>query len=359
MFLIKVILLPLSFLYGVVIFVRNKLFDIGVLASKSFDMPVISVGNITVGGTGKSPHVEYLIRLLKENHSLATLSRGYKRSSKGFLLATDRHSHQDVGDEPLQFYKKYSEVKVAVGEKRVHGVATLMNEFPKLDVVLLDDAFQHRWIVPGLNILLIRYSDIGDRQFMMPSGYLREWRRGRNRADVIMVTKSPDVFSPIEARRITDVLAPKPYQKVFFSYIKYLKIRPFTDFAGGLINEDPDFSIADYKVLLVSGIQNATSLRVYLEQKAIEVTVSDFSDHHNYSVADLLRIINEYDQIVGSKKIIITTEKDSMRLLDERLFPIFQNHPVFYIPIEIVIHHQENGFDTLVKDYVRRNKRIS
>lgn len=358
MFLIRVLILPVSFLYGVVIFVRNKLFDMGMLSSKSFEMPVISVGNISVGGTGKSPHVEYLIRLLKKDNSLATLSRGYKRSSKGFLLTTDNHTHQDVGDEPLQFYKKYPEVKVAVDEKRVHGVTTLMTDFPKLQVVLLDDAYQHRWIVPGLNILLIRYSDIGDRQFMMPSGYLREWRRGRGRADVIIITKSPEVFSPIEARRITDTLGPKPYQKVFFSFIKYLKAKAFTD-AAKVLEKEEGFDIEDCKVLLVSGIQNSSRLRTYLEQNTKEVTVSEFSDHHNYSVADLLRIINEYDEIVGAKKIIITTEKDSMRLLDERLFPIIQNHPVFYVPIEVVIHHKENGFDTLVKDYVRRNKRIS
>ncbi|MFT6717191.1 MAG: tetraacyldisaccharide 4'-kinase [Saprospiraceae bacterium] len=359
MFLIKVALLPVSFLYGVIVFVRNRLFDMGILSSKSFDIPVISVGNITVGGTGKSPHVEYLIRLLKQNKNLATLSRGYKRSTKGFLLATDAHGHHDIGDEPLQFYKKFPEVKVSVDEKRVHGVTTLMNDFPKLEVVLLDDAFQHRWIVPGLNILLIRYSDIGDKQFMMPSGYLREWRRGRNRADVIIVTKSPEVFSPIEARRITSALEPKPYQKVFFSYVKYLKAKPFTPVAELLEQREGAFAIADFKVLLVSGIQNSSSLRTYLEHKTKEVKVSDFDDHHDYSIADLLRIINEYDEIVGTKKIIITTEKDSMRLLDERLFPIIQNYPVFYVPIEILIHHQENGFDTLVKDYVRRDKRIS
>jgi tetraacyldisaccharide 4'-kinase len=359
MFLIRVIILPISFLFGIIVFVRNKLFDIGVLSSKSFDMPVISVGNIAVGGTGKSPHVEYLIRLLKKDESIATLSRGYKRSTNGFLVANEDHNHHDVGDEPLQFYKKFPEVKVAVDEKRVHGVLTLMNDDPKLDVVLLDDAYQHRWIIPGLNILLIRYSDIGDRQYMMPSGYLREWRRGRNRADIIIVTKSPQVFSPIEARRIASVLNPKPYQKVFFSYIKYLQEKPFTNSARELVEKEKQFNIDDYKVLLVSGIQNSSSIRTYLEQKTKEVIVSDFSDHHNYSMADLLRIINEYEEIVGSKKIIITTEKDSMRLLDERLLPVIQKYPVFYTPIEIVIHHQENGFDTLVRDYVRRNKRIS
>lgn len=322
-------------------------------------MPIISVGNISVGGTGKSPHVEYLIRLLKGDSEIATLSRGYKRSSKGYLLAVPGCSHRDIGDEPLQFFKKFPEVKVAVDEKRVRGVSRLMDDFPKLKSVILDDAFQHRWIVPGLNILLIRYSDIGDRQFMLPSGYLREGRRGRKRADVIIITKSPEIFSPIEARRITDVLAPLPYQKVFFSYIKYLAPKPFTQSAKLTVSKDDDFYLSEYKVLLVSGIQNSSSLRSYLEQKTKEVNVSEFNDHHNFSIADLLRIINEFNEIVGSKKIIITTEKDSMRLLDERLYPLIDDHPVFYLPIEVAIHHKENGFDTLVKDYVRRNKRVS
>jgi len=317
-------------MYGIVMSVRNKLFDMGILSSKTFDMPIISVGNISVGGTGKSPHVEYLIRLLKKDHSIATLSRGYKRLSKGYLLATNNHSHVDVGDEPLQFFKKFPSINVAVDEKRVHGVTTLMTDLPKLEVVLLDDAYQHRCIVPGLNILLIRYSDIGDGQYMMPSGYLREWRRGRKRADVIMITKSPEVFSPIEARRITDVLKPMPYQKVFFSYIKYLEPKAFTSIATSLLSEREEFVLADYKVLLVSGIQNSSSLRSYLEHNTKEVVVSEFKDHHNYTIADLLRIINEYGEIVGIKKIIITTEKDSMRLLDERLYPIIEKHPVLH-----------------------------
>ena len=357
MLILKLLLLPFSFLYGLVTYVRNKLFDFGVLPSKSFDMPVISVGNITVGGTGKSPHVEYLIRLLSQKYQVATLSRGYKRSSKGYLLTSHAHSHHDVGDEPLQFYKKYPEIKVAVDEKRVHGIKKLLGDLPSLEVILLDDAYQHRWVIPGLNILLIRYLDIGDRQYMMPSGSLREWRRGRNRADVILVTRSPEIFSPIEARRITDVLAPKPYQKVFFSYVKYLDLKGFTTSADQLLEDRVLFNLKDYKVLLVSGIQNSVSLQAHLEQKASKLFVSDFSDHHNYSMADLLRIINEFEGILGAKKVIITTEKDAMRLSEKRLYPVIQDYPIFYLPIEIMIH-QESSFDDLIKEYVQRNKRV-
>lgn len=357
MFLLKVLLLPFSFLYGLIIYFRNKFYDAGVLTSTSFDMPVISVGNITVGGTGKTPHVEYLIRLFQNEKKIATLSRGYKRKTKGFVLASSDSTHHSVGDEPLQFYSNFPGVKVAVDEKRVHGVQTLMDQFKDLDIVLLDDAFQHRSIIPGLNILLIRYSDVGETQFMLPSGLLREWRRGRDRADVIIVTKSPSVLSPIEARRITDIIAPKPYQRVFYSYIKHKGIVPFNDCGRELMNTD-DFALKDFKVLVVSGIANATTFKNYLGQNAMEVICSDFDDHHEFSIAELLRIIKEFDAIFGSKKLIITTEKDSMRLKDERLMPIIKNHPVFYVPIEVVIHHDEDSFDTLVKDYVQRNKRI-
>lgn len=358
MFILKVLLLPFSFLYGLIIFFRNKFYDAGVFRSTSFDMPVISVGNITVGGTGKSPHVEYLIRLLQDDYRVATLSRGYKRKTKGFLLAGKDMSHHQIGDEPMQFYSKYPNIKVAVDESRVHGVQTLMKEDKSLEVVLLDDAFQHRAIIPGLNVLLIRYSDVGEAQFMLPSGLLREWRRGRDRADVIIVTKSPDVFSPIEARRITDIIAPKPYQKVFYSYIKYQEIVPF-NVSAKLLKEQEDFNLKESKVLLVSGIANTSSLKTYLAQQCRELICSEFDDHHHFTIAELLRIIKEYEGIFGSKKLIITTEKDSMRLRDERLFPILKDCPVFYVPIEVMIHHDEESFDSLVKDYVRRNKRIS
>lgn len=357
MFIIKVLLLPFSFLYGLVMFFRNRFFDAGILSSKSFEMPVIAVGNITVGGTGKSPHVEYLVRLLQKDYKLATLSRGYKRKTKGFLVANANSSHNEVGDEPLQFYSKFSNLTVAVDEKRVHGVEQLMSLDKKLDVVLLDDAFQHRSIIPGLNVLLIRYSDIGESQFMLPSGLLREWRRGRDRADVIIVTKSPAVLSPIEARRITDVINPMPYQKVFYSYIQYNEIEPFNKCAFTL-KESANFNLKEYKVFLVSGIANATSFKNYLTQNFKEVIGSDFDDHHSFSIAELLRIIKEFKSVFGPKKLIITTEKDSMRLRDERLKPILEEYPVFYVPIEVVIHHNEESFDSIVKDYVRRNKRV-
>lgn len=357
MFIIRVLLLPFSFLYGLIIYIRNKFFDAGIFSSKSFEMPVISVGNITVGGTGKSPHVEYLIRLLKDEYKIATLSRGYKRKTQGFLLADNKVSHHEIGDEPLQFYSKFPEVTVAVDEKRVNGVERLMELDKGLDVVLLDDAFQHRSIVPGLNVLLIRYSDIGENQFMLPSGLLREWRRGRDRADVIVVSKSPSVLSPIEARRITDIINPKPYQRVFYSYIKYNEIVPFNECAVQLNNIE-GFDLKEYKVLLVSGIANASSFKTYLAQITKEVLSSDFDDHHSYSIAELLRIIKEFKAIFGPKKLIITTEKDSMRLRDKRLKPILDKCPVFYVPIEVVIHHNEDSFDSLVEDYVRRNKRI-
>ncbi len=359
MIIVKLLLLPISFLYGIVTFLRNKLYDAGLLKSTSFDLPVISVGNITVGGTGKTPQIEYLVRLLQDSFQVVTLSRGYKRKTKGFRIAEDISSAQDIGDEPLQFSKKFPKISVAVDEKRVRGINNLLDVLPETEIVLLDDAFQHRSVVPGLNILLIRYSDIGERQYMMPSGFLREWRRGRDRADVIVVTKAPQVFSPIEARRITDVIKPFPYQKVYYSYVKYLEAKSFTDGAKLLLEDTGNLTLKDYKVLLVTGIAQTSSLKYYLEKNCKEVRCSEFADHHEYTMADLLRIINEFDEIVSTKKIIITTEKDSMRLRNERLFSILKNHPVFFMPIEVLIHHNEEGFDQIVNEYVQRNKRVS
>ena len=357
MIIVRLLLLPISFLYGVVTFLRNKLYDTGLLKSTGFDLPVISVGNITVGGTGKTPQIEYLVRLLQDSFRVVTLSRGYKRKTKGFHLANNTSTFQDIGDEPLQFSNKFPKISVAVDEKRVMGINKILDVLPETEIILLDDAFQHRSVVPGLNILLIRYSDIGERQYMMPSGYLREWRRGRNRADIIVVTKAPPVFSPIEARRITDIIKPFPYQKVYYSYIKYLEAQPFTDGAKDFLLNVDNFSLQDNKVLLVTGIAQTSSLKFYLEKNSKQVLCSEFGDHHEFTMADLLRIINEFDEILSPKKIIITTEKDSMRLRDERLYPIIKDLPIFFIPIEVLIHHNEDSFDLTVNKYVQRDKR--
>lgn len=358
MFFLRLILLPISLIYGLIVAFRNKLFDWGVFQSKSFPIPIISVGNITAGGTGKTPHVEYLIRLFKDKYQTGTLSRGYKRETSGFVMAKPNDNFRTIGDEPMQFLSKYPFVKVAVDEKRVRGVKKMMSLLPDLEVILLDDAFQHRWISPGLNILLIEYADIDDQQFMLPSGNLREFRSGKKRADVIIVTKSPIKSSPLEQRRIQDKLKPTPFQTIFYSYIVYKDLVPFTPPAKALLSKLDGFSLGEYKVLLITGIANSFALVDYLSQKTREVITFEFEDHHSYSVAELIRIKYDFHKISSTRKIIITTEKDYMRLKDDRLLPFLEEFPVFYLPIEIAFHNnEEETFDTYVNDYVQKNKR--
>lgn len=352
MILLRFLLIPISFLYGIITWFRNKLFDFGVLHQREYNIPLISLGNITVGGTGKTPHVEYLVRLLTDKFELATLSRGYGRKSKGFVLADNTSSYKDIGDEPLQFASKFENLKVAVDENRRNGIEKLQSQFPSLQAILLDDCFQHRYVKPGLNILLIDYHTVDERQFMLPSGMLREYKSGSKRADIIIVTKSPSIFSPIEKRRIDDLIQPKPHQKVYYSYIDYKNIIAFTPAAKKLLKDNPDFNISDYKTLVFAGIANITPLTDYLNDNAREVIVSQFVDHHEYNMADLIRIGKEYNEIILSKKIMITTEKDAMRLKSDYLYPVIAEYPLFYIPIEVSIHQQDREFDEKITSYV-------
>tara|TARA_B100000795_G_C22805739_1_gene444774 strand:- start:3425 stop:4489 length:1065 start_codon:yes stop_codon:yes gene_type:complete len=336
MFILRILLLPFSFLYGVVTFIRNTLFNTGLLKSKSFDTFSISIGNITVGGTGKSPHVEYLIRLLKSSKKIATLSRGYRRESTGFILADNNSTYKDIGDEPMQFHSNFKDITVAVDGNRRRGISNLEKEINP-DIILLDDCFQHRWIKPSLNIILLDYSTIGDKQFMLPSGELREWKIGIKRADIIIVSKSPNIYSPIENRRITELINPNTHQKIFFSYIAYKEIVPFNNTAKQLFEKD-DFSIKNFKVNVLAGIAKVDHLTDHLQIISKDVILSEFNDHYAFKPADILGITNKFKEIISSDKILITTEKDTMRLKDERLFPLLEEFPVFYLPIEIKFH---------------------
>ena len=215
-----IIMLPISLCYGLAMQIRNWLFDINLLCSKTFDKPVISVGNLTFGGTGKTPHIEYLIRLLTPELFIATLSRGYGRKTRGFILASIPSSAKQIGDEPLQFLKKFDPIKVAVDEKRKRGIHLLLEKHPDLNVILLDDAYQHRYVKPGLSILLTDFHRPYPEDIILPSGTLREFRSGAGRADIIIVTKTPKIFSPITRRRIIEELKPKNHQRIYFSYIK-------------------------------------------------------------------------------------------------------------------------------------------
>lgn len=346
-------LLPFSFVYGIVMMIRNGLFDHGLIRSRRFDIPVISVGNLSFGGTGKTPHIEYIIRLIKDRYQTATLSRGYGRSSTGFIIASKRSAYKYIGDEPLQYAKKYEEIKVAVDEDRVDGIEKLIGHFPTLDVVLLDDAFQHRQINAGLSILLTDFHQLYTDDFVFPSGTLREFCCGSKRADIIVVTKSPKILSPISRRRILEELRPKEGQKVFFSYIRYCE---------PVLVTHSSTTLAPYGnsvILLFTGIANDYPIREHLKRHCRELEVIQFCDHHPYTLEDLRKIKTRFDSIPTRKKVIFTTEKDILRIKTPEFLSFTKRLPLFYLPIEVEFHGEDKSlFNDAVLDYIGQNRRL-
>lgn len=353
--LLRLILYPFSLLYGTITWVRNKCFDKNILRSTSFELPVISVGNLTLGGTGKSPHIEYLIRLLSDKYKVATLSRGYKRKTMGFILADDSSTAKDIGDEPFQFKSKFDNIQVAVDEKRVNGIEKLQDINPDLDVVLLDDAFQHRYVKPGLSILLTDFHNLYNQDYLVPSGSLREFRSGAHRADIIVVTKCARVLSPLTRTRINDELKPQHHQKLYFSYIEHgvFKAIPGIKFT-------PDTEKKYATILLFAGIANSYPLEYYLKNICIELEIVKFPDHYHYNKKDIIRIVEAFDRILTRNKVIVTTEKDAMRLLHPEFIELLKHYPVCYVPIEIKFHKEDKiKFENQINDYVKENTRDS
>ena len=302
-------LLPLSWFYGLGVGVRNLLFEMGVLKSRSFDIPVISVGNITVGGTGKTPHVEYLIRLLKEKMNVAVLSRGYKRKSSGFVLSDKDTPMRMIGDEPYQIKQKFPDITVAVDKKRTRGIDKLTEEGNglDLDVILLDDAFQHRYVKPGINILLVDYHRLLIYDRLLPAGRLREPIRAKDRADIVIVTKCPKDLNPMEFRVITKAMKLYPYQQLFFSSHDYDS--PKGVFTGKVF----DGNLSGKNIMLLTGIASPEQLMHDLQELESQITPLTFGDHHNFSKKDVANI-NKTFASMAEPKVILTTEKDATRL---------------------------------------------
>ncbi len=350
--MLRIILLPFAGLYGLLMMIRNKFFDWKILPSESFDIPVISVGNLSVGGTGKTPHIEYMIRLLQNDHQIATLSRGYGRSSKGYVLADEFSSFHEIGDESLQYHQKFKNINVAVDEQRRRGIRTLKNSFKDLSCIVLDDAFQHRYVKPGLQILLTDYHQLYVNDYPLPSGNLREFRRGAKRADIIIVTKTSSVFSPFTKKRLKELLKPKKHQKLYFSYISYGKKDALTDF------KESSNKRKYYSIVLFSGIANSYPIQEYLRQYCSELITIDFPDHHIYTEKNLEKINSTFSNIFSKNKVIFTTEKDAMRLIKTDLFQKIKHLPIYYIPIEVKFHlGGEKGFNKQILDYVKKNRR--
>lgn len=356
---LRILAFPFSVIYGLVVAFRNKLYDLGILPSKEFDIPVISVGNLCVGGTGKTPHIEYLIRLLKPEFYIATLSRGYGRKSKGYILADTQSTANEIGDEPLQFKRKFTKLRVAVDAKRVNGIQQLKKEFPSLQTILLDDAFQHRAVKPGLSILLTDYSKLYTKDFIIPSGSLRESRSGAIRADIIIVTKCPVILLPIERKRLIAELKPMPHQHVYFSYIKYGDFQPLCSDSKNPFPKEFYFE-RNFSVLLLTGIANTSPLEYYLKDKIKNIQRAKYADHHHFTTGDIENIKKIFNNIAAPNKIILTTEKDAMRLKNPEYSDALRDLPVFYIPIEIDFHDKDiEQFNEQIKHYVRANQKYS
>jgi len=345
--LIRIILLPVALLYGLAAQLRNKLFDWGILPSQSFEHPVISVGNLSMGGTGKTPHIEYLINLLKSHYKVAVLSRGYKRKSKGFQTVTPKSDVHHAGDEPLQMCLKHPEAFIAVAESRVKGIRKILHERKSNQVILLDDAFQHRYVKPGLNILLTDYHRIFSKNYVLPTGNLREFRRGASRADLLVVTKTPMVFSPLDRKIILKDLSRYNIKNILFSYIKYGEWIPITPCAKELALKKSK------TIFLLTGIANPTPLGEHLKRQCDDLYIHKFSDHHQFTQNEILSVMERFNQTYGGRKAIITTEKDSMRLRDPKLAKLIRNLPVYYVPIEVDFHCSDKSkFDKIVLDYM-------
>lgn len=346
----RFLLLPLSILYAIITLVRNKLFDWGVLPSASFDIPVIGIGNLSSGGTGKTPHTEFLIKLLQSRYKIAVLSRGYKRKTKGFLLVSSAHNATEAGDEPLQICRKFPEIIVAVHERRTKGIKKILAHRPNVNLVLLDDAFQHRYVKPGLNILLTDYYRPFFNNYILPCGDLREAKSGANRAHAIIVTKTPQVFSPIERKYFLNKISNyASTSNVFFSKIEYGEWVPMQPHCT---TNDPYFK----KIILFTGIANTTSIEEYLNRKCDELIIKKYPDHYQFSITDLQNLRSLFRTEYGKSKAIVITEKDAMRLQNERFLNELKTLPVFYVPIRVVFQDGDHvKFEKFVWSYLTEN----
>ena len=354
-------LTPLSWLYGLGVGIRNQLFELGILRQNSFDVPVISVGNITVGDSGKTPHVEYLIRLLQDKAQVAVLSRGYKRKSNGYQLANDNSTMQTIGDEPYQMKQKFPSIHVAVDANRCRGIRHIINEEPtnNTDVILLDDAFQHRYVKPGINILLVDYHRLIIYDKLMPAGRLREPLSGKDRADVVIITKCPKDLKPMEFRVLSKAMNLYPYQSLYFTTLEYAT--PKQLFGE---NELQLHELRGRQMMLLTGIASPEQIIVDMTQEMdinkSNIKMMRFADHHQFSTKDVENINNTFNTMPQGS-IIVTTEKDATRLKDLEGLSQKVKDNIYTLPIKVKFmeEQQEEIFNNKIIDYVRKNSRNS
>ena len=344
----RILLLPISLIYHIVLTIRHKLYDWHILRTTRFEKPLICVGNLNLGGTGKTPHTEYLIRLLGNNYRVATLSRGYGRKTKGFKRAETTSTYEDLGDEPLQYFKKFPEIQVAVDEDRVNGVRKLLMSNNAPEIILLDDAFQHRSIKAGLNILLTEYQHLYCDDLLFPAGSLRDVKSAAKRANLIVVSKSPKELKETEKQQIISKLNPSKEQKVYFSYLEYAPLQPLNEKAKTVSVENAD------SVIAFCGIAHPKSFIEELEKQFKTVDFLHFADHHVYSEEDTKNIVKHFENLSGDKKIIVTTEKDAARLTNSPYLCQFDCAPLYDLPITVRFHEEEK-FNEEILSYVRKD----
>lgn len=327
--MLKIILSPLSLLYGSIIRFRNFLYDKKYLKTVRFDFPIIAIGNLSVGGTGKTPHTEYLLKLLGNNYKTTVLSRGYKRKSKGYHIATENDDANMLGDEPLLLKKKYPFAQVCVAEDRLFAIPQIINDLPETQVILMDDAFQHRAVTPSLSILLTTYSNPYYNDMLLPAGRLREYASGASRADFIVITKCPPNLSPTEKNTLLKNIQPEKHQKVFCSYLLYGT--PYN-----LLNPSERLPLSkNQDVYIFCGIANTDELKTYVESKVNRCWLRDYNDHHYFDRYDLETISESFSNIESGNKILLTTEKDAARLYEHRQWFIQKKLSIFALPVEV------------------------
>ena len=348
---------PLSFLYGLGVELRSQLFELNILKSRSFTTPVISVGNITVGGTGKTPHVEYLVRLLSKEAKVAVLSRGYKRKTHGYLLADKDSTMRDIGDEPYQMKLKFPNIEVAVDANRCEGIDHLINDeqTKDTDVIILDDAYQHRYVKPGINILLVDYHRLIIYDELLPSGRLREPIESKKRADIVIITKCPDSLNPIDYRVLTKAMKLYAYQSLFFTSLHYGA--PYLLFGG---DETRVPKKQDSDVLLLTGIASPEQMIDDVQPNVKSLKPLTFPDHHAFSPRDIEKINNAFAAMPQESRVILTTEKDAARLRNVSGLSEEVKQRLLVLPVEVkFMLDGEEIFNDKIKSYVRKNSRNS
>lgn len=348
---------PLSRLYGMGVGLRNKLFDRNILSRRSFDIPVIAVGNIAVGGTGKTPHTEYIVDSLKDEYRIGILSRGYRRRTHGFVLATAESHPDDIGDEPYQLYRKFGgKIMVAVCEDRVKGIEQMRRLDPGLQMIVLDDAFQHRYVKPTVAIVLSEYSRPPYNDNLLPYGRLREPMSSINRADAVVVTKCPDTAQPIDFRVMRENLNLFPWQKLIFSRYTYDKLKPVFPDAVTEIPDLDSYGPSD-AVVSLTGVANPRPFLRHLRHNGQKVKVLRFDDHHRFTEADMHLLSQKFATISANPRaLIVTTEKDAVRLASCPYFPPELRNKIFYLPISVeVLPASDIDLPDLIRRKVRSN----